>query len=323
MSENYYKILGVEEKASNEEIKKAFRKLSLKYHPDRNPNNPDAVSKFHEINNAYETLSDDEKKREYDMKRNNPFFNLGGNSDDLNMDDLLSSLFGMPFGMGNMGMGGMNMGMSNMGMGNMGMGFPPGVKVHVMRGGPQSFMQQMQQMQKPPSINKTISITMEQVYTGGSIPVEIERFIVESGIKVFEKETVYVTIPKGVDDGEIITLANKGNAFDSENKGDIKIFIKIENNTLFERNGIDLLTTKTISLKEALCGFNFDLKYINGKVYTLNNNSGNIIQPNYKKIIPGMGLTRDGHTGNLIIVFSVDFPSQLSEDKMSKLREIL
>jgi len=207
------------------------------------------------------------------------------------------------------------------GMGNM--GFPPGVKVHVMRGGLQNFTQQMQQMQKPPSINKTISITMEQVYNGGSIPVEIERFIVESGIKVFEKETVYVTISKGVDDGEIITLANKGNAFDSENKGDIKIFIKIENNTLFERNGIDLITTKTISLKEALCGFNFDLKYINGKVYTLNNNSGNIIQPNYKKIIPGMGLTRDGHTGNLIIVFSVDFPSQLSEDKMSKLREIL
>jgi DnaJ-class molecular chaperone len=306
MSENHYKVLGLEETATKEEIKKAFRSLSLKYHPDRNPNSQDAVDKFHKINNAYEVLSDDQKKQEYDMMRNNPFMNLNGNfgaNVNVNMDDILGSLFGaqmgMPFGMG--------------------MGFPPGMKIHVMRGGPQGF----HQIQKPASIMKNVTITMEQVFNGTSIPVEIERFIMESGIKVFEKETVYIMIPKGIDDGEIITLKDKGNSHDNDNKGDIKIYIKVENNTMFERSGVDLLTNKTISLKEALCGFTFDLKYINGKIYTLNNNSGNIIVPNYKKVIPNMGLTRDGHTGNLIITFTIEFPAQLTEEKMKLLRDIL
>ena len=58
-------------------------------------------------------------------------------------------------------------------------------------------------------------------------------------------------------------------------------------------------------------------------MYTLNNNSGNIIVPNYKKVIPNMGLTRDGHTGNLIITFTIEFPSQLTEEKMAQLRELL
>lgn len=312
MSENHYKVLGLEETATKEEIKKAFRSLSLKYHPDRNPNSQDAVDKFHKINNAYEVLSDDQKKQEYDMMRNNPFMNLNGNfgaNVNVNMDDILGSLFGaqmgMPFGMG--------MGFPP------GMGMPPGMKIHVMRGGPQGF----HQIQKPASIMKNVTITMEQVFNGTSIPVEIERFIMESGIKVFEKETVYIMIPKGIDDGEIITLKDKGNSHDNDNKGDIKIYIKVENNTMFERSGVDLLTNKTISLKEALCGFTFDLKYINGKIYTLNNNSGNIIVPNYKKVIPNMGLTRDGHTGNLIITFTIEFPAQLTEEKMKLLRDIL
>lgn len=332
MSTNHYKVLGLEETASKDEIKKAFRSLSLKYHPDRNPNNKDAVDKFQEINNSYEVLSDEQKKREYDMMRNNPFFNLGGNDGhgpDINMEDLLGSLFGAQMGMGMPffppGFPQSNMGFSpsNMSQG-FSQGLPPGMKIHVMRGGPQNgFHSLFNQIQKPPSINKTITVNMEQVFSGATIPVEIERFIMESNIKIYEKETIYITVPKGIDDGEILEIKDKGNSLDNNNKGDIKIFIKVENNTIYERNGIDLLTNKTISLKEALCGFKFDLKYINGKMYTLNNNSGNIIVPNYKKVIPNMGLTRDGHTGNLIITFTIEFPSQLTEEKMAQLRELL
>jgi DnaJ-class molecular chaperone len=73
--ENFYNILGVGEKATEEEIKKAYRKLSLQYHPDRNNNDPASVQKFQKIGEAYETLSDKEKRREYDMTRNNPFLN--------------------------------------------------------------------------------------------------------------------------------------------------------------------------------------------------------------------------------------------------------
>ena len=80
---------------------------------------------------------------------------------------------------------------------------------------------------------------------------------------------------------------------------------------------------KDISLKESLCGFSFDIKYVNGKVYTINNQAGNLIPPNYQKVIPNMGLTREGHTGNLIIQFTTKFPETLSLEKIEALNKIL
>ena len=307
MSESFYNILGVQETASKDDIKKAYRSLSLKLHPDRNPNNLEAVSKFQKINEAYETLGDDQKKEEYDMMNKNPFFKMahhgGGQNMSMpfqDMDDVFSALFGNVLG--------------SM-PGGMAFGGPGGPKIHVFRGGPQ--------FQKPTPIIKTVTINMEQVLTGGTIPVDIERWLIEGENKVFENETIYVTIPKGIDDNEIIILREKGNILNEENKGDLKIFIKIENTTQFERKGIDLIINKSISLKDALCGFSFELKYINGKVYTLNNNSGSIIPPEYIKTIPNMGLTRQEHTGNLLIHFHIEFPEKLSEEQIKSLKEIL
>ena len=315
MSESFYNILGVPETASKDDIKKAYRSLSLKLHPDRNPNNLEAVGKFQKINEAYETLGDDEKKTEYDMMNKNPFLKMASQGGGQNMgmpfqdmDEIFSALFGGAFGGPGVSFGGPGVSF----------GGPGGPKIQIFRGGVPHT-----QMQKPTPIMKTVTINMEQVLTGGTIPVDIERWIVESGNKVFENEKIYVTIPKGIDDNEIIVLREKGNILNEDIKGDIKIFIKIENTTQFERKGIDLLINKSISLKDALCGFNFELKYINGKVYTLNNNSGSIIPPEYIKVIPNMGLTREGHTGNLLIHFRIEFPEKLSEEKINALREIL
>ena len=97
-----------------------------------------------------------------------------------------------------------------------------------------------------------------------TIPVDIERWIMENGNKVFEKETLYIPIPQGIDDNEIILLREKGNVVNENMKGDVKIFVKIENKTEFERKGLDLHYLKRISLKDALCGFTFDINYLNG-----------------------------------------------------------
>ena len=164
---------------------------------------------------------------------------------------------------------------------------------------------------------------MEQVLTGATVPLDIERWIVENGHKLFEKETLYVDIPKGIDDNEIIIIGEKGNISNDVCRGDIKLFIKVTNNTDLQRQGLDLILEKKITLKESLCGFSFDLKYVNGKNYTINNHSGNIITPGYRKVIPNMGLTRDKRTGNLIIVFDIEFPTKLKEDTLKKLTEIL
>ena len=325
MSESFYNILGVPETASKDEIKKAYRTLSLKLHPDRNLNNSEAVGKFQKINEAYETLGDDQKREEYDMMNKNPFLRMasqgGGGMDSpfQDMDDIFSALFGNVLGAMPGRQQRMPSGMSQ----EMHFASGPGMqfggpKIHVFRGGPP-----MGFMQKPTPIIQTVSITMEQVLLGATIPVDIERWMIENGNKVFEKETVYVTVPKGVDDNEIIILREKGNILNDEIKGDLKLFIKIENTTQFERKGLDLIIKKQISLKDALCGFSFELKYVNGKVYTLNNNSGSIIPSGYIKTIPNMGLTREGHTGNLLIHFQVDFPEKLTEEQIKLLKEIL
>jgi DnaJ-class molecular chaperone len=322
MSESFYNILGVPETASKDEIKKAYRSLSLKLHPDRNPNNLEAVGKFQKINEAYETLSDKQKRKEYDMMNKNPFLRMashgGGGMDSpfQDMDDIFSALFGNVLG----SMPGVNVRPQGMHFGGP-FGGPGGPRIHVFRGGP--TMGFTPALEKPIPIIKTITITMEQVLLGATVPVDIERWIIENGNKVFENETIYVTIPKGVDDNEIIILRDKGNILNDEIKGDLKLFVKVENLTPFERKGLDLLIKKQISLKDALCGFSFELKYINGKVYTLNNNSGSIIPSEYIKTIPKMGLTREGHTGNLLIHFIVEFPEKLTEEQIKSLKEIL
>ena len=161
------------------------------------------------------------------------------------------------------------------------------------------------------------------VLNGGSIPVEVERWIIENGNKVFETQTIYVSIMKGVDNNEIIILENQGNVINEKCKGDIKIFIKIENDTEFQRKGLDLILEKNISLKEALCGFSFDLKYINGKVYTIHNQSGSIIPIGHQKLIPNMGLCRDDHTGNMIIIFNIELPKTLTPEQIVILNNVL
>lgn len=317
--EDYYKTLEVPETATQEEIKKSYRRLSLLHHPDKNHGNGE---KFQKINEAYETLYDEQKRQEYDMMRRNPFGGFPGNGGaggQGGMDELFANLF---FG-GIQGMGGIP-GMPGIRIvpnGGMQGFFPPGANVKIFRNGTQ--MNFHQQMEKPTPIVKTINISIEQVLTGATIPVDVERWLIEQGNKIFEHETLYVPIPKGIDDNEIIVLRDKGNVVNEECKGDVKIFIKIDNDSELKRHGLDLIYEKKISLKESLCGFSFELKYINGKVYTIHNTIGNIIKPDYKKVIPNMGLERDGHKGAVIIVFTVEFPDSIDINVLEKIKELL
>ena len=180
-----------------------------------------------------------------------------------------------------------------------------------------------QKLAKPTPIIKTETITLSKAYTGYNMPIEITRWIVENDLKREETETIYLPIPRGVDNNEIIILREKGNSLSEHNKGDIKVFIKIQNDTEFERNGLDLILNKTISLKDALCGFVFDMNYLDGRVFKLNNNAGNIVTHNYNKVIQGLGMKREEHTGNLIINFSVTFPEKLTQQQIDSLRTIL
>jgi DnaJ-class molecular chaperone len=319
-SNDYYNVLGISETANSDEIKKAYRSLSLKYHPDKTNGDVEKVKLFQKVNEAYEILSDNDKRREYDASRRNPFMRMNsfGGHGESDMNDILESLFfgGIP---GMQGMPGMH-GMHGMPGGIFAGGFQGGPNIRIFRNG---VPVNLNQMEKPPAIVKTVQINMEMVLNGGKIPVEIERWIIENGNKLHETTTVYVDIFKGIDHNEIIMLKDQGNIVNENCKGDIKILISVNNDSCFSRRGLDLIMEKVISLKESLCGFSFDLKYINGKTYTINNLPGNIIPPEYLKVIPNMGLTREGHTGNLIIHFHTKFPETLTKENIDALSKIL
>jgi DnaJ-class molecular chaperone len=322
MEDSHYSTLGVDENASHDEIKKAFRTLSLKWHPDRN-SEPGAVEKFQKINEAYEQIGDDEKRSIYDAQRRNPFSKLGMNGmGGGGMEhDILNAFFGGLGGLGGMGgLGAMFQGAGGFPSGPGG-GFPGGVQMFT-TSTDGSGRTNVRVIHKPSPISKNITITMEQVYTGCKVPIEIERQIIENNMRVLEKETIYVDIPQGIDEGEIICIPEKGNSINGS-RSDVKVFVKITADSSFQRSGLDLIINQKISFKDSLCGFSVEFKYINGKVYTLNNTNGTIIYTNYKKVMPNMGFKRDNHTGNMIINFNVEYPEKLTDEQVEKLRAIL
>jgi len=315
---NYYDILGVSKDSADSEIKKAYRALSLKYHPDRNQSS-NAAEKIREINDAYDTLGDVAKKNVYDMKLSNEQMGTSvGNMDDFANSGDMNNIFNMIFGGG---FPGMHPGMVHH------MGDHSGM--HIFHNGVRVGMPGVNifhNLQKPLPIIKNINITLNDSYNGNIIQVEIERWVLQNDVKVTEVVNMYINVPIGIDDGEYIIMRDHGNQINESLKGDIKIGIHIvrNENDILHRHGLDLIYKKTITLKEALCGFSFEIQHLNGKLICLNNNTNiTIIKPNYKKVINGMGMVRDNNTGNLIIDFDIDFPDVLTDEQMSQISNIL
>ena len=310
-NQNFYEILGVNNNASQDEIKKAYRKLSLKYHPDRTGGDTELSEKFKELNEAYSVLSDENKRKEYDMMGSGRGgFRMNGEEVHMNMnpDDLLNMFFNM---------GGAGIPMPGFSFGGLG----GAANIHMFHNGVPINIAHA--MQRPAPIIKHIEISLDDSYTGCTKPMEIERLIREGNIDRSEKETIYINIPRGVDDNEIIVVREKGNILSETNKGDIKIFVRIINNTELQREGLNLIYNKVISLKESICGFSFDLPYLGGKIFKINNQGGSVIPNGHKKVVPGLGLSREEHKGNLIIHFTVTYPEKLSQEQIEQLEKIL
>lgn len=315
---NLYEILDINKNANQDEIKKAYRKLSMQWHPDKNKS-PEAEEKFKEIGKAYAVLSDPISKAKYDREKD------GFDMSSINLPDIFKIFMG-----------------AHGGPSGMPFGFPPGmVNVGVMRGNMPSFDSDnfisanninenifsvdniFNNLRKPSPIVNTLTISLKDAYHGVSMPININRWLQTNNSKTYEDETIYINIPKGVDDNEIIITREKGNILNNEYKGDVKTFIKIENNTDFKRHGLDLDYTKVITLKDALCGFTFEIEHINGICYKINNTNGTIIDPLYKKTIPKKGMKRDEMEGNLNIHFIIEFPKTLSNETINILNKLL
>jgi len=326
---DFYKILEIDKNATHDDIRRAYRRLSMKWHPDKNREDPSAEEKMKQIGIAYSVLSDPEKKSNYDREKERVDVSY------VNLPDLFkvfmgqSGHFGMPFpfqghaqharhaqhAQQNM-MPEFNVNHDDFNGGG-------GDDIWNAKNGIFNVKDIFDTMRKPPPIVTHVTISLKEAYEGVSRPLNIHRWLMVNNSKTFEDETIYVSIPAGVDDNEIIIMREKGHSINHQFKGDVKIFIKIENDTDFKRHGLDLDYTKIISLKDALCGFSFDIHHLNGVCYKINNTSGTIIHPLYKKTIPKKGMKRDEMEGNLNIHFIIEFPKELSGDTIQSLRELL
>ena len=307
----YYKVLNVKPTASSEEIKKAYRKKSFEKHPDRSKAK-DATKEFQEVSEAYDVLGDVKQREKYDRGFGVGFMddNVGFPTDIFEfLRDNLNGVVGFDFPNHFSGDGNANF-------------------FHVR--GNTSHMNFQEAMQRPTPIVKKVVVSLQEAFIGCTLPLEIERWICEGSMKKTEKETVYFSIPEGVDDNEIIILREKGNVLSDNRKGDIKIFITVSNDTEFERRGLDLVYKKTITLKEALCGFTFCIKYLDERTFKIENRNGIVVYPGYNKIIPGLGMVRGNkdddapkclRKGNLVIVFTVTFPDKLTKEQTEKIEE--
>ena len=293
---DYYEILGLNREASDSAIKKAYRELSFKWHPDRN-SSPEATLKIQQINEAYETLKDPQKKRQYDMGPQNPLENMFG--DLFRRDPFVRQM-------------------------------NPHIQIfemmHQMGGEPMIFnFEDMHQVHSPPSVQTletTVELTFEQAYNGHSMPVTITRTIAHGLSRTKETEKIYVTVPPGIDSGEIIELPEKGN-HQQNHKGPLKIHIKVKPHEVFERKGLHLYCLRNLSFKESICGFDFTLTLLDGTTLKLKSSPGHIIQNMDEKVIKGKGIHRDGGGGDLILKFKVLSPQVLSEEQVALFANLL
>ncbi len=284
---DYYEILGVGKNASDDEIKKAYRKLAIKYHPDKNPGDKEAEAKFKEISEAHEILSDKQKRARYDQfghagvggagsAGGNPFqngnFNFNGQSFNFDfgggggLDDILGSIFG--FGGG----------------------------------------------QRRPSrgtdYRTTIVLNFEEAVFGTTKTVSADG------------KDLKVKIPAGIDDGMSIRLSGKGGpAPKGGTKGDLYVFVRVKPHKHLTREGSIILSEKTISMVDAALGTEVDVETVDGNV-RMKVPAGTQSGTPFKLSGHGVPLMRsDGDRGPHIVTIIVETPKNLSKRQRELLEE--
>ena len=315
---DHYATLGIDKKSSETEIKQAYRALSFKFHPDRNKSDEASV-KMREINEAYEVLSDSQKRTQYDFSLNgggNPFGMMGahfGQFNGPNLDHIINELFNQhrqPQNQEHMFKTARNF------------VFQGGVPIEVMFRNDSFYEQPVSPPVPPQTLEKKIDITFEDAYKGVNLPCMVEREIKTNKMSYHEEEKFYVTLPPGIDDGEIIEILDKGNVVDNV-KGSIKLHIHILPHSSYERNGLNLIYKQTLTFKESICGFDIILNNLDGNMLKMVNRKGNVIQNGDQRVIKNRGFNRDNQSGDLIILFSVISPKTLTEQQINLFDSIL
>lgn len=285
---DYYEVLGVSRSASKDEIRKAYKKLARKFHPDVKPPDPDAEKKFSEITEAYDVLSDDEKRKNFDQfghsfrgaggaAGGNPFQGFGGGSGGTSFDleDLLGGMFGGGGGGGGHPFGGGR------------------------RGQPRP--------QKGSDVKAEITIPFSTAVEGGEYSLTVQQ-----GAK---SERLTVKIPAGIDDGQPIRLAGQGNpGAGGGSPGDLLVTIHVAAHPWFRRDSYNLLVDIPVTPSEAALGAKIDVPTLTDGMLVLSVPPGTSSGAKLRLRGKGVRNPKTGDRGDQFAVLKIVLPKELSEE---------
>lgn len=303
---DYYKTLNVPRTASQEEIKKAYRKLAMMYHPDRNKDDKTAESKFKEINEAYAVLSNPEKRKQYDTFGAD-HFGQRYTQEDIFRDFDFSSIFKeFGFGGGAQNIFGQMFGGRSYSRGR-GAGSPFGFDFNSFqgRGAPA----------KGQDLVYELSITLEEAAIGTSKLISYQDGEAQ--------QTISVKIPVGISTGKKLRIPGKGRAsLHRGPRGDLYVQVKVLEHPLFRREGDDLIMNREIRFSEALSGTEVEIPTIDHKTLKLKIPPGT--QCNARFRLKGYGMPRmsGGVRGDVYVQTIVSVPQKLSKKQKVLLKEM-
>ncbi|HSB02204.1 MAG TPA: J domain-containing protein [Anaerolineales bacterium] len=295
---DYYKVLGVERNASEDDIRKAYRKLAMQYHPDRNPNDKQAEERFKEINEAYQVLSDSQKRTHYDQLGSDySNWQRRGAPGDFNWDQ---------YGGGGGFPGGVHVEYSDLDdLFGGGGGFSDFFRTIFGRGAEGvGTGTRTRARQQPQGYQQELEITLEEAYKGTT------RVLQTNG------KQKQVHIPAGVRTGSKVRVASAG-----PNGLDLYLIIDVKDDPRFERRGNDLHTTATVSVFTAMLGGEAEVETFNGKI-KLNVPEGTQPEQVFRLAGRGMPSVKNAkEKGDLYVRLKVQIPKYLSPKQRELLEE--
>ncbi|XP_051227581.1 uncharacterized protein [Lolium perenne] len=340
MEVDYYKVLGVGRAATDDELKKAYRRLVMKYHPDKNPS-PQAGPLFKQVSAAYDVLSDPDKRAVYDQYGEEglkagvappspsaappphahahgagPGFRFNPRTADEIFKEMFGagSYFGQPPRSPATPQSVPGATASSYAAAAAAAGFSPG-----------SGEASGGSMRKAAAIERQLACSLEDLHKGATKKMKISRDVLDSAGKPMSVEEILtIDIKPGWKKGTKITFPEKGNETRNVIPSDLVFIIEERAHPKFKRDGNDLVYTHKISLVDALTGCAVQLMTLDGRNLTVPVKS--VINPTYEEVVPGEGMpiTREpSKKGNLRIKFQIKFPTNLTADQKAGVQQLL